>query len=56
MSHPFEKVSMHRIAQSNPKFLENLDIESLHRNISFERAKRELGGNLAPERKKPQRN
>lgn len=41
--HPFEGVSMHRIAQSHPRFLEALDIQKLHANISFERAKQHLG-------------
>jgi len=41
--HPFEGVSIHRISQAHPRFLEALDIQKLHANMSFERAKRQLG-------------
>ena len=43
MSHPFLNTSLHRIAQSHPAFLRNLDLSKLRANVELERAKQHLG-------------
>lgn len=36
--HPFDQVPMRRIEQSNPRFLRNLNLSALRRNIEAQRA------------------
>ena len=36
--HPFDQVTMERVQMSHPRFLKNLDIAKLRRNIQNQRA------------------
>jgi len=43
MSHPFEQVTLKRISQAHPRFLETINFSKLRREIDMGRAKEHLG-------------